>query len=128
MRDSLEGTRSCICEHSLAKKRDVTCGLCYVGDDGGVEAVVSWAGRWYVEGEPKGRLVHFPGISHDAIAQESKRYWQNLEANAPGAQVLYHTFLRSVSFLEWPNEGHLADVVSTYSLLPFLLFIDLSYC
>ncbi|PNJ03134.1 ZC3H7A isoform 3, partial [Pongo abelii] len=28
------------------------------------------------------------GISHDAIAQESKRYWQNLEANVPGAQVL----------------------------------------
>ncbi|KAF3818967.1 hypothetical protein GH733_012384 [Mirounga leonina] len=27
-------------------------------------------------------------ISHDAIAQESKRYWQNLEANIPGAQVL----------------------------------------
>ncbi|XP_045398572.1 zinc finger CCCH domain-containing protein 7A isoform X2 [Lemur catta] len=28
------------------------------------------------------------GISHDAIAQESKRYWQNMEANVPGAQVL----------------------------------------
>nr|XP_010595604.1 zinc finger CCCH domain-containing protein 7A isoform X2 [Loxodonta africana] len=28
------------------------------------------------------------GISHDAIAQESKRYWQSLEANMPGAQVL----------------------------------------
>ena len=28
------------------------------------------------------------GISHDAIAEESKRYWQNLEANVPGAQVL----------------------------------------
>ncbi|KAK1344817.1 hypothetical protein QTO34_013519 [Cnephaeus nilssonii] len=27
------------------------------------------------------------GISHDAIVQESKRYWQNLEANMPGAQV-----------------------------------------
>lgn len=39
--------------------------------------------------DPKGRLVHFPGISHDAIVQESKRYWQNLEANMPGAQVFY---------------------------------------
>ncbi|XP_055221307.2 zinc finger CCCH domain-containing protein 7A [Gorilla gorilla gorilla] len=28
------------------------------------------------------------GISHDAIAQESKPCWQNLEANVPGAQVL----------------------------------------
>lgn len=27
-------------------------------------------------------------MSHDAIAQESKQYWQNLEANVPGAQVL----------------------------------------
>ncbi|XP_042554182.1 zinc finger CCCH domain-containing protein 7A [Dipodomys spectabilis] len=27
------------------------------------------------------------GISHDAIAQESKQYWQNLEAVGPGAQV-----------------------------------------
>ncbi|KAK2097574.1 Zinc finger CCCH domain-containing protein 7A, partial [Saguinus oedipus] len=29
------------------------------------------------------------GISHDAIAQESKRYWQNLEANVPGAQIKF---------------------------------------
>ncbi|XP_004586820.2 zinc finger CCCH domain-containing protein 7A isoform X1 [Ochotona princeps] len=28
------------------------------------------------------------GISHDAIVQESKRYWQSLEANVPEAQVL----------------------------------------
>ncbi|XP_054991976.1 zinc finger CCCH domain-containing protein 7A isoform X1 [Sorex araneus] len=28
------------------------------------------------------------GISHDAIAQESKRYWQNMETHVPGAQVL----------------------------------------
>uniref|UniRef100_A0A8C3S8C8 Zinc finger CCCH-type containing 7A n=1 Tax=Chelydra serpentina TaxID=8475 RepID=A0A8C3S8C8_CHESE len=28
------------------------------------------------------------GMSHDTIAQESKRYWQNMEANAHGAQVL----------------------------------------
>ncbi|KAF7461119.1 zinc finger CCCH domain-containing protein 7A [Marmota monax] len=27
------------------------------------------------------------GISHDAIAQESKRYWRHLEASVPGAQV-----------------------------------------
>ncbi|KAI5762105.1 unnamed protein product [Gulo gulo] len=33
-------------------------------------------------------LQNETGISHDAIAQESKRYWQNLEANVPGAQVL----------------------------------------
>ncbi|XP_064448634.1 zinc finger CCCH domain-containing protein 7A isoform X3 [Mirounga angustirostris] len=33
-------------------------------------------------------LQNETGISHDAIAQESKRYWQNLEANIPGAQVL----------------------------------------
>lgn len=33
-------------------------------------------------------LQNETGISHDAIAQESKRYWQNLEGNAPGAQVL----------------------------------------
>ncbi|XP_054445561.1 zinc finger CCCH domain-containing protein 7A isoform X3 [Pteronotus mesoamericanus] len=32
-------------------------------------------------------LQNETGISHDAIAQESKRYWQNLEANVPGAQV-----------------------------------------
>ncbi|XP_003477808.1 zinc finger CCCH domain-containing protein 7A isoform X1 [Cavia porcellus] len=28
------------------------------------------------------------GILHDDIAQESKQYWQNLEANVPGTQVL----------------------------------------
>ncbi|XP_055963383.1 zinc finger CCCH domain-containing protein 7A [Sorex fumeus] len=28
------------------------------------------------------------GISHDAIAQESKRYWQKMETHVPGAQVL----------------------------------------
>ncbi|XP_043380504.1 zinc finger CCCH domain-containing protein 7A isoform X3 [Chelonia mydas] len=28
------------------------------------------------------------GMSHDTIAQESKKYWQNMEANAHGAQVL----------------------------------------
>ncbi|XP_051023294.1 zinc finger CCCH domain-containing protein 7A isoform X2 [Acomys russatus] len=28
------------------------------------------------------------GISHDAIAQESKQYWRSLEASMPGAQVL----------------------------------------
>uniref|UniRef100_A0A8C6B170 Zinc finger CCCH-type containing 7A n=1 Tax=Monodon monoceros TaxID=40151 RepID=A0A8C6B170_MONMO len=33
-------------------------------------------------------LQNETSISHDAIAQESKRYWQNLEANVPGAQVL----------------------------------------
>lgn len=33
-------------------------------------------------------LQNETGISHDAIAQESKRYWQKLEANIPGAQVL----------------------------------------
>ncbi|XP_038273768.1 zinc finger CCCH domain-containing protein 7A isoform X6 [Dermochelys coriacea] len=28
------------------------------------------------------------GMSHDTIAQESKKYWQNMEANAHGAQIL----------------------------------------
>lgn len=41
-------------------------------------------------------FVCFPGISHDAIAQESKRYWQNLEANVPEAQVC-----SLVEFLYW---------------------------
>jgi len=59
-----------------------------VGDNEGIESVIGWVDCSCTEGEPKGRLVHFPGISHDAIAQESKRYWQNLEANVPGAQVL----------------------------------------
>jgi hypothetical protein len=36
----------------------------------------------------KGRVVPFPGISHDAIAQESKQYWRDVEATLPGAQVL----------------------------------------
>ncbi|GAB5583065.1 zinc finger CCCH domain-containing protein 7A [Prionailurus iriomotensis] len=37
---------------------------------------------------PCPHLARDNGISHDAIAQESKRYWQNLEASVPGAQVL----------------------------------------
>lgn len=58
----------------------------------------------YYRRESKGKLVHFPGISHDAIAQESKRYWQNLEANMPGAQVFYLVLLFTFGiFLEWPN-------------------------
>uniref|UniRef100_A0A803SNS0 C3H1-type domain-containing protein n=1 Tax=Anolis carolinensis TaxID=28377 RepID=A0A803SNS0_ANOCA len=28
------------------------------------------------------------GISHEAIVQESKKYWQNMESNAHGAQIL----------------------------------------
>ncbi|XP_019395670.1 PREDICTED: zinc finger CCCH domain-containing protein 7A isoform X1 [Crocodylus porosus] len=28
------------------------------------------------------------GISHDTVVQESKKYWQNMEANAHGSQVL----------------------------------------
>ena len=28
------------------------------------------------------------GISHDAIVQESKKYWQNMEASAHGSQIL----------------------------------------
>ncbi|XP_025904814.1 zinc finger CCCH domain-containing protein 7A isoform X2 [Nothoprocta perdicaria] len=28
------------------------------------------------------------GISHDTIVQESKKYWQNMEANAHGSQIL----------------------------------------
>ncbi|XP_004705915.1 zinc finger CCCH domain-containing protein 7A [Echinops telfairi] len=33
------------------------------------------------------------GIQHEAIAQESKRYWQNLEATVPGAQVFGHEIM-----------------------------------
>lgn len=31
--------------------------------------------------------LSFKGISHDAIVQESKKYWQNMEASAHGSQV-----------------------------------------
>lgn len=30
---------------------------------------------------------YFTGISHDTIVQESKKYWQNMEASAHGSQV-----------------------------------------
>ena len=49
---------------------------------------------WYCIKNLKKHLWHFSGISHDDIAQESKRYWQNLEANVPGAQV-YFSFVLS---------------------------------
>ncbi|ELW67646.1 Zinc finger CCCH domain-containing protein 7A [Tupaia chinensis] len=51
------------------------------------------------------------GISHDAIAQESKRYWQNLEAHVPGAQLCNHIasgkkcqYVGNCSFAHSPEE------------------------
>lgn len=74
------------------------------GDNWGGESGRDQTGGMLLHGEPKGRLVHFPGISHDAIAQESKRYWQNLEGNVPGAQVSsLVSFLHLASFLERPR-------------------------
>ena len=127
-RDSLEGTKSCICKYPVAKKRDVTSIHLWWR----IMLRRGWRGSWGCDragGLLIWRLVRFTGISHDAIAQESKRYWQNLEASVPGAQVCsLIDLLRFVSFLERPNGGHLADVVSTCSQLPSLLFSDLSYC
>lgn len=49
---------------------------------------------------PKMRVSLTTGISHEAIVQESKKYWQAMESNAHGAQVFFsdcpkqHTGLR----------------------------------
>ncbi|EMP37325.1 Zinc finger CCCH domain-containing protein 7A [Chelonia mydas] len=51
------------------------------------------------------------GMSHDTIAQESKKYWQNMEANAHGAQLCNHIasgkkcqYVGNCSFAHSPEE------------------------
>lgn len=51
----------------------------------------------------------FTGILHDAIVQESKKHWQNVEASAHGSQVF--------SFFDCTN-----------SAVPLVMILSLCLC